>query len=152
MDDQTQQKKDDQAVRDQVALVSFIDDLLKEKNDQSIKPDALPKVKEMLLKQLNEMINIHMISLLSEKDQTELDKLLDSNASNEELDKFFESKIFNLKSEIASVLLDFRASFLGLYKKSEDKESKEEQANQAQTDNNEKEELENPQPAPVPVD
>ncbi len=65
----------------------------------------------MLLKQLNEMINTHMINLLSDKDKIELDKLLDNNASNEELDKFFERKILNLKSEIASVLLDFRASF-----------------------------------------
>ena len=152
MDDQTQQKKDNQGIKDQVALVSFIDDLIKEKNDQSIKPDTLPKIKEMLLKQLNEMINTHMINLLSDKDKIELDKLLDNNASNEELDKFFERKILNLKSEIASVLLDFRASFLGLYEKSKDKESKEKEVNQAQTDNNEKEELENPQPAPVPVD
>ncbi len=31
MDDQTQQKKDNQGIKDQVALVSFIDDLIKEK-------------------------------------------------------------------------------------------------------------------------
>jgi hemoglobin-like flavoprotein len=50
-----------QSIRDQVALLSFIEDILKEKNDSTIKPEALPQVKAALLKELNYMINTHMV-------------------------------------------------------------------------------------------
>lgn len=101
-----------QGVRDQVALLSFIDDLIKEKNDPAIKSEALPQVKAALLNELNQMITTHMVAILSESDQKELDILLKNKASDEELDKFFLEKIPNLKAELASVLLDFRAAYL----------------------------------------
>lgn len=99
-------------IRDQVALISFIDDIVKEKNDQTIKPEALPQVKAALLIELNQMINTHMVAILSETDQKELEVLLKNNSKDEELDAFFEKKIPNLTAELASVLLDFRAAYL----------------------------------------
>ena len=101
-----------QGVRDQVALLSFVDNLIKEKNDQSVKPDALPQVKAALLNELNQMINTHMVAILSDVDQRELDVLLKNKVSDEELDNFFKKKIPNLTAELASVLLDFRAAYL----------------------------------------
>ena len=101
-----------QSIRDQVALLSFIEELLKEKNDSTIKPEALPQVKVALLKELNDMINTHMVAILSEADQRELNILLKNKASVEELDKFFEQKIPNLTAELASVLIDFRTAYL----------------------------------------
>jgi len=98
-----------QGVRDQVALLSFINDLIKEKNDPAIKSEALPQVKTALLNELNQMITTHTVAILSETDQRELDILLKNKTADEELDKFFLEKIPNLKAELASVLLDFRA-------------------------------------------
>ena len=101
-----------QGVRDQVALLAFIDDLIKEKNDPAIKSEALPQVKAALLNELNQMITTHIVAILSETDQRELDILLKNKTADEELDKFFLEKIPNLKAELASVLLDFRAAYL----------------------------------------
>lgn len=116
MVDQNQDKKDlnnqPQGIRDQVALLSFIEDLLKEKNDSTIKVEALPQVKAALLKELNDTINTHMVAILSDMDQKELDILLKNNCSDEELDNFFVKKIPNLTAELASVLLDFRTAYL----------------------------------------
>ena len=99
-------------VHDQVALLSFIDNLIKEKNDPTIKPEQLPNIKAALLTELNEMINTRMVTLLSEVNQRQLDALMDRNATDEELDDFFVKKIPNLSAEIASVLMDFRAAYL----------------------------------------
>jgi len=101
-----------QGVRDQVALLSFIDDLIKEKNDSSITPEQLPQVKAALLTELNEMINTRMVTLLPEVSQRQLDAMFERKATDEELDKFFSEKIPNLSAEIASVLIDFRGAYL----------------------------------------
>jgi len=115
MADQNQDKnllKDQpQSIRDQVALLSFVENLIKEKNDP-IKPDALPQVKVAMLNELNEMINTRMVRLLDAPDQRELDILLKNKVSDEELDKFFEKKIHNLTVELESVLIDFRVAYL----------------------------------------
>ena len=99
-------------VKDQVAFMSFIDDVLKEKNDTSLTPDQLTQIKTLLLKELNEKVNTHLVALLSEKDQLELDELLNKNVNDEELDKFFQTKIPNLVPEMTSVLLNFRMDYL----------------------------------------
>lgn len=99
-------------VKDQVAFMSFIDDVLKEKNDTSLTADQLIQIKTLLLKELNEKVNTHLVALLPEKDQIELDELLSKNISDEELDKFFQTKIPNLIPEMTSVLLNFRMDYL----------------------------------------
>ena len=110
--DRTLLKNQPQSIRDQVALISFIDNLIKEKNDSSIKTEALPQVKVALLNELNQMINTHMVAILSDIDQRELDILLKNKVSDEELDKFFSEKIPNLIAELASVLVDFKTAYL----------------------------------------
>lgn len=111
-DQNANQPKNDRAARDQVALVSFIDDLIKERKDPNIKPENLAQVKELLLKEVNDAINRHLVSLLADKDKLELDTLLDKNPTTEDLDQFFSSKITNLEAEIASALLSFRSAYL----------------------------------------
>ncbi len=111
--DQNKNQKDSlQGVRDQVALLSFIENLIKEKNDPQINEKNIDQVKMVLLRQLNEMIDTHLISMLDEGSQRELDQLLDKNIPNKELEDFFKSKIPNLDVEIANVLLNFRAAYL----------------------------------------
>lgn len=108
---QTPPKKD-KAIMDQVALLSFIDEMIQARKDPAIKPENLPNVKTVLLRELNETINTHLITLLSEKDQRELDGLLDKNVSDDELNDFFSKKIPNLEAEMVSALLNFRAAYL----------------------------------------
>jgi hypothetical protein len=106
------QLKKDNALRDQVALLSFVEDLIKERKDPNINEKNIANVRALLLKEVNEAINTHLISLLTEKDQIELDVLLEKKMTNEELDDFFHKKIPNLEVEIASALLNFRAAYL----------------------------------------
>ena len=109
MADQTTGNK---AVRDQIALLTFIDDIIKERKDPDVKPENISQVKAVLLKEVNDSINRHLISLISEKDQVELDELLEKNVTDDELNEFFLKKIPQLEAEIASVLLNFRAAYL----------------------------------------
>ena len=100
------------ALMDDVALLSYIDDILKERTDLKLTEEEKPKVKAALLKEVNEAINMHLISILSEKDQQELNAFLDKNPTDEELTGFFKQKIPNLPTEIATALINFRAAYL----------------------------------------
>lgn len=110
--DTTQGQVGKNTLKDQIALLSFIEDMLKEANDTSIKPEALPAIKETLLTKLNEDINTHMINLLSEAGQKELDALLDKNATDDEISNFFYAKIPNFETEMAAVMLSFKGAYL----------------------------------------
>lgn len=112
MSDQNKLQPDNKSMMDQVALVSFIDGLIKDRKDADITLSNMDNVKTILLKEVNTAINTHILSLLSAKDQVDLDDLLNKNGSDEELNKFFINKIPNLESEIASALLNFRAAYL----------------------------------------
>lgn len=97
---------------DQVALVSYVDDLIRERKDTNITEANRAEVRALLLKKVNEEINIHMINSLTDNDKVELDTMLDKNPSDKELHEYFVSKIPNLDVEIASVMLRFRAAYL----------------------------------------
>lgn len=107
-----QAPQNNEALMDEAAILSFIGDLIQEKRDPNITEENLPQVKEMLLQEVNNAINTHLVNLLSEQDQIELDGLLDKDPSDEELNQFFLQKIPNLEIEIAAALLNFRAAYL----------------------------------------
>ncbi len=98
--------------KNQSALFSFIDDLLSEVDSAEISSEDLPQLKALLLLELQEVINVHLVSKLSEKDQKELEKLLDRDPTAKELDQFFTQRIPNLEGEIMIALLSFRSAFL----------------------------------------
>lgn len=137
------------AIKDQVALLSFVEDIIEERKDPNIKPENLPKVKELLLKEVNDSINRHLISLLPDKEQVELDELLDKNVSDEEIDAYFAKKIPNLEAEIASVLLNFRAAYLYPLKA---QEAQTQEQSQSPPPDPMVAKPSFPPPAPVPVD
>jgi hypothetical protein len=109
---QPQQEQNKDAVMDQVALLGFVEDLIKARNDQTVTPAELPVIRQVLLGEVNQAINSHLVNLLSERQQIELDKLLDTNPSDEQLNNFFTKTIPNLGVEIAAALLNFRAAYL----------------------------------------
>lgn len=110
--DPKQNKTDEKAIKDQVALASFVDDLIRDRKDPNITPQALPKVKAMLLSELNQAVNKHLIDRLSHQDQLALDEMLNKNATDDEIDKFFIQKIPSIQVEVAAALLNFRAAYL----------------------------------------
>jgi len=65
-----------------------------------------------LLRELNAVINRHLITLLPEKEIGALDEPMDQDATDYALDQFTVRNIPNLEVEIASVLLNFRAAYL----------------------------------------
>lgn len=102
----------DQPTRDEVALLSYVDDLLKARTDLNLKPEEIPNVRLMLLEEVNEAINTHLIQVLTDAERTELDGLLKNNATDAELDAFFAKQIPNVSAEITTALLNFRAVYL----------------------------------------
>jgi hypothetical protein len=101
-----------QGIQDQAALMSFIDDIIKEKNEPNLTEGQRNNVKVAMLNELNEQINIHLVKKLSEKDQIELEQLLKSKASEKDLNQFFVQKIPNLMAEIGSVMANYRTAVL----------------------------------------
>lgn len=95
-----------------IALLSFIDDILAERTDLHLTDEELPKVKAALLKEVNEAINTHLISILPEKLQHELSVFLDRSPTDEEVSNFFSRHIPNVQQEIATALINFRAAYL----------------------------------------
>jgi type VI protein secretion system component Hcp len=116
-----------QDLKDQAALLSFIDEMMKERNDPNITDKNREQMRAFLLYKANEAINTHLITLLSEEDLKELDQLLERNASNQELDEFFKRKIPNLAVEIATALLNFRAAYMFPVLKQEMEKNKQEE-------------------------
>ena len=99
-------------MKEQVALLTFIDSLIKEKNDVELTDEQLNNTKVTLLNELNQMINTRLISLLSTTQQQELETLLENKISDKELDDYFVKHIPNLEAEIASVMANFREAYL----------------------------------------
>ncbi len=108
MDDKTKTQQVN-ALKDQVALEHFVDELIKQRNDPKAKPE---ETKALLLRQINEAINTQLVNVLSEKDQVALDELLDKNPTDDELNAFFIEKIPSVEVQVASALLNFRAAYL----------------------------------------
>ncbi len=94
------------------ALLQFIDQLIDDKKDPNIRDDNRNEVREMLLKEVKNTVNLRLVQMLSEEDQDMLDKMLERNCSDEELDTFLLEKIPSIDTETAAALLDFKAAYL----------------------------------------
>ncbi|GAB4219767.1 MAG: hypothetical protein Fur009_7410 [Candidatus Microgenomates bacterium] len=101
-----------QNVRDDVALLSFIDELIAEKKDSNINEKNIAAVRMTLLENLKEMIYTRLVSMLSLEKQKELQHILDNNGKDEEIDQLFGQNIPNIEAVIASVMLDFKIAYL----------------------------------------
>ena len=114
MNNQNSQTGNKKGTVDQAALLHFIDDLIKERKDANVTPKVLSSTRALLLRELNTDINTHMINLLNNNQKKELSALLDKNVTDDKLNDFFVRKIPNVDIEIAKVMLQFRAAYLGL--------------------------------------
>lgn len=100
------------SLQDQMAIKTFVDKLIEERKDPEVTEQTLPVVRSLLIKKVNDAINEHFISLLNDSDVVELDKMLEGNAPDNEVNDFFRKKIENVPVEIATALLNFRAAYL----------------------------------------
>jgi len=101
-----------QVSKNQIALLSFVDDLIAEKNDPEVTEENIFQVRMSLLKEVNEAIYAHLIGILPEEDLSELEKILGEDPSEDKLADFFSKKIPNLETEITIALLNFRSGYL----------------------------------------
>lgn len=102
----------DKNLADTAALTDYIDELLNLRPDLNLSSAQLPNVRLGLLKELNNAINSHLITLLSDEEAAEFDSFLEKKASDDELNDFLEKKIPNIATEIALVLMNFKKDFL----------------------------------------
>lgn len=93
-------------------LIAFVDKLIQNRNDIEITPENIGAVREALLYEVNETINMRLVQLLSNNDQFKLTALLDRDATNDEIEQFFQETIPNFQTEVATALLNFRAAYL----------------------------------------
>lgn len=102
-----------QAVNEQ-ALESFVDELIKAKNSPEVTDETRAEVKQMLMNDVLQGINAHLVSLLSDEDVEHLNEMLDREATDEELNAYFTEKIPNTQDEIAKALVNFRDGYLSV--------------------------------------
>ena len=109
MSDNTKLKK---TVSDEVALLTYIDEIINEMNDSRITPADRPRMRTAMHDELRNEINTHLVSLLTEKEQIELDKLFADKSPLSQIDAFLREKIPNIEIETAAVMLNFKAGYL----------------------------------------
>lgn len=101
-----------QEMSDEMVLLAFVDELIAAKKDPSITQDNLQQVRQTLFNEVNDSINSHLIGLMNEENQIELDKLLDDEVSDDVLNAFFVKTIPQLENEITQALVNFREVYL----------------------------------------
>jgi len=142
-------------IQDQMAMDTFVNNLIDERKDSEITPATRPALYKLLMTKVNEAINEHFVSLLNDEEVKELDKLLTEHIPDKQLNDFFRSKIDNISVEIATALLNFREAYLyPMWKKQQEDAAKaagEEQQNAEPKQQKEEqlEELDALSPAPV---
>ena len=98
--------------KNEAALIDFVVKLIDERKDPKLNPEDIPSARALLLQEAHEHINRALIRALSELQQLELGKFLDSKPSALDLDKFFEEHITDMDVVIAQSLLQFRNAYL----------------------------------------
>ena len=95
-------------------LLAFVDRLIEEKKyPADLEKEVIDQIKSDLLKRVEDRVNMTIISNLSEDKLVEFNKMIDSNVSDEEMQKFCNTSIPNLSQLIATELIVFRQTYLG---------------------------------------
>jgi hypothetical protein len=94
-------------------ISTFVDDLLEVKNLSDLDEQVLEQMKKDLQKRVENRINAVIATNIPEASREEFEKLIDSDASDEEVSKFCSDKIPNLQDLIATDLVRFRNVYVG---------------------------------------
>lgn len=91
----------------------FVDKLLEEKQLPDLGSEVLAQMKNDLISRVEDRINAALISNMSPDQLQRFDALLDTD-NESETQAFLKSEIPDLETIIASALINFRATYLGL--------------------------------------
>lgn len=94
-------------------MKDFVNKLVEEKKLENVSPEVLEQVKLDLEERLDERINVMILDRMPSYKIEEFEKILDSK-SEEEIQQFCQENIPGLEELVASELLDFRKTYLGL--------------------------------------
>lgn len=95
-------------------LSAYINRLIDEKGFPDLTSEVRTQIHTDLMTRLNDSINAHVIAALSDDDLVGFEKLIDTNAPQEEVQTYIEGKIPDSTSFLASVMLEFRKNYLGI--------------------------------------
>lgn len=100
-------------VNNGIDLVAFVDRLIEEKKLPSdLEKEVVDQIKSDLLSRVEDRVNAVIISNLSEDKLEEFNKILDSDISDEEMQKFCADNIPDLPQLLASELIVFKQTYL----------------------------------------
>lgn len=92
-------------------LSVFVDRLLEERGVDGLDTEIVDQLKNDLLERVEDRINATILENMPSHALEDFEKLLDSDASDEEVQKFCAEKIPNLDEIIAATLLEFRDAY-----------------------------------------
>jgi Arc/MetJ-type ribon-helix-helix transcriptional regulator len=94
-------------------LEQFVDKLIEEKKFPNLDDEVLAQLRADLMSRLEDRINAALISNMTYEQLQEFDKLLERN--NElEVQNYLRQAIPDLETVIATALINFRSTYLGL--------------------------------------
>lgn len=94
-------------------LVAFVNRLVEEKKfPEDLEKEVIDQIKADLLSRVEDRVNAVIISNLSAEKLEEFNKLLDTDISNEDMQKFCSENIPELPQLIATELIVFKQSYL----------------------------------------
>lgn len=105
--------KKTKSVDQNLDLKTFVDRLVEEKKyPENLEQGIIDQIKKDLLSRVEDRINAVIINNLSEDKLDEFTKLLDSNISDGEMQKFCSDNIPELSQLLASELIVFKQTYL----------------------------------------
>ncbi|OGK64956.1 hypothetical protein A2313_02280 [Candidatus Roizmanbacteria bacterium RIFOXYB2_FULL_41_10] len=96
---------------DYLSMQTFVNELVAQRKP-NIPNNEIANYKESLISQVLESVNSRLVGLLSQTQQQQLEKLLDSQASQEQISQFFSNSIPDLTAQIAAALSEFKKGYL----------------------------------------
>ena len=96
---------------DYLSMQTFVNELVAQRKP-NIANNEIANYKESLISQVLESVNSRLVGLLSQTQQQQLEKLLDSQASQEQISQFFSNSIPDLTAQIAAALSEFKKGYL----------------------------------------
>jgi ATP phosphoribosyltransferase len=98
---------------DNLDLAMFVDRLIEEKKfPESLEKEVIDQIKSDLLTRVEARMNAVLISNMPPDKLEEFNKLLDNNATDEEVQKFCGDSIPDLQQIMASELMVFKQKYL----------------------------------------
>lgn len=108
-----QQQDDIEEQKDQNVL-SFMMQLVQEKNGDDIEIDYLNEESNRLYDKFGDELVSYFEPMLSEEQKAEFDQLVEQGIDQDQLLNFLIEAIPDLETQIMNVLLQFRSQYLGL--------------------------------------